>query len=91
MATISKKSLQRMIDSVAKHGAKYHYAEQKLHQFTVKNFGHEAGDIDSDELIDQLFGGCGAPSRISAEDYIKIMLRDIEDAGHDVPSIELKP
>lgn len=74
--------MQRLIDACAKHGAAYFSAQAKLNELCKDKYGAEPGDVDADQIIDAVFGGCGTPSGMSAEDFDAIMLEATEDPDH---------
>jgi len=68
--------MQSLINKAADHQEKYYRAASELNEITEDIFGHAASDIDCDWIIDALFGGAGAGSRMSIENYVDWMNRD---------------
>lgn len=67
------KKLQNMIDAVAFNGRLYHIALHKLMDHCIDTYGFEPGDVDADDIIDQLLGGDGLPSSMPAKEFDEIM------------------
>jgi len=76
MAKTPLTKLQRLIDATVRHGARYHTAQAALNDFCRNHYGQEPGDIDADQIIDAVFGGCGIPVGMAASDFDEVM-RDI--------------
>lgn len=67
------KKLQNMINRVANHGARYYVAQSDLMEYCKAKYGFEPGDVDADDIIDRLLGGCGVPDRMDAAEFDAIM------------------
>lgn len=68
--------LQRMIDRSAKAHAASHLADAALMKWCHEHYGVEPGDMDADEIIDAVLGGCGVSPGMPAERFDEIMRGD---------------
>jgi hypothetical protein len=65
--------LQRMINETVKTGNAFHAAQAALNDFCREQYGVEPGDVDADEIIDSVMGGCGLSTGMKAKDFHRIM------------------
>ncbi len=70
--------LQRMIDRTVRASNAFQQANMALMAFCRAEYGVEPGDIDADQIIDGVQGGCGESAGMSAAEFDEIMR---EDAG----------
>lgn len=70
-----RRKLQNLIDRTARAQRDYYRAQEALNEWTRATYGSEAGDVDADEIIDAVFGGCGLATGLSAEEYDQAMRR----------------
>jgi len=69
MTPAERRNLQRMIDRTVKAGSAYYEAQHVLNDWCRDYYGNEPGDIDADSIIDAIFGGCGPPCGMSADEF----------------------
>jgi hypothetical protein len=70
-----RRKLQAMIDRTSKASAAFHKAQAELNGWCRERYGTEPGEIDADEIIDCVMGGCGAACGMDADDFHQIMAR----------------
>ena len=73
--------LQRLIDATAKAHAKATVAENALMDECHKLYGKTPSDVDADQIIDSVLGGCGVASGMDASEFDEIM-RELTGADH---------
>jgi len=65
--------LQRLIDRTSRTSNAFHEEQAKLMEFCREKYGKEPGDIDADQIIDAVLGGCGLSEGMSAAEFDAIM------------------
>lgn len=66
-------ALQKLIDRTVAAVTTAQEAENALCEYCLAHYGAVPGDIDADQIIDGVLGGCGIPNGMSAEDFDRIM------------------
>jgi len=75
---LSNSELQRALDSLAAANRKAQIANEKIANHCLAVYGVEPGDIDNDEFIDTVGGGCGSTSNMTVADFDKSMRKALE-------------
>jgi hypothetical protein len=70
-----KAELQALIDAAAAANAAAFLATTALDEYCQERWGYTPSDIDADDIIDAVLGGCGVASGMSAEDFVNSMKR----------------
>lgn len=73
MPATNFRRLQRLIDRAADASAKWHRELRALHDECQRLYGIVPGEVDADEIIDGVEGGCGQAAGMSARDFDRIM------------------
>lgn len=68
-----KRQLQKLIDRTAAAVMDAHNAEAKLIEWCEARYGCGPGDVDADQIIDAVLGGCCVASGMRAEDFDAVM------------------
>jgi hypothetical protein len=69
LTNTQRRKLQNLIDRTVRHGSAYYRAQTELNEFARELYGVEPGDVDADDIIDGIFGGCGEPTAMSADEF----------------------
>lgn len=67
------KSLQEMINDAARANNVYFAAQEMLNNYCIEKWGYAPSDMDADEIIDAIYGGCGTATGMSAKKFREIM------------------
>lgn len=70
---MSMKKLQRLIDRASRAHSEAYRATAALNDFCESKYGFAPSDIDADQIIDAVLGGCGDPQGMSSEEFDRIM------------------
>lgn len=70
MSKLSKSELQRTLDSLAKANARAQNLRAKIAEHCEAVWGCDPADVDFDQFIDTVDGGCGQASSMSVDDFI---------------------
>lgn len=70
---VNKKKLQKLIDAAVKANNACHTAERALNKFCDETWGFAPADVDLDNIIDSVYGGCGGSGGMSADGFISDM------------------
>jgi hypothetical protein len=65
--------LQAMIDETVEACSAFFKAQHKLNEWCLEEYGVSPGDVDADDILDSVFGGCGEPSSIRAKEFDDVM------------------
>lgn len=65
--------LQRLIDPTTAAANAFQREQAKLMEFCGAEYGREPGDIDADQIIDGVLGGCGESCGMDADEFDEIM------------------
>ncbi len=74
LKTSEKRKLQVMIDRTSSASAEFFKEQAKLNDWCAEKYGYEPGDVDSDNIIDSVLGGCGAASGMRAAAFHEEMV-----------------
>lgn len=64
-----RRKLQAMINRTSRASAVYHKEQDALNDWCREYYGYEPGDVDADDIIDAVFGGCGEAPGMDADDF----------------------
>lgn len=81
MAKLSKSALQAALNSLAAANRRAQVARDKIMAHCEAVYGVSPGDVDNDEFIDGVDGGCGASDGMTADAFHRSMLDAMEHAG----------
>lgn len=73
MTRKERAKLQSLINRAAITSAAFHRANTNLMDYCQQRYGCEPGDIDADDIIDGVLGGCGEATGMSADEFDAIM------------------
>ncbi len=65
--------LQKMIDRTARASSAFHRAQEELNNWCLRHYGFEPGDVDADQIIDSVLGGCGLCNGMPAAEFDGVM------------------
>jgi len=74
LSSSEKKKLQRMIDKTAAASTEFYKAQDELYNWCDQKYGYGPGDIDCDEIIDGVLGGCGQSNGMPAVKFHNAMI-----------------
>lgn len=77
LTAAQRRKLQSLIDATARANAAYYAAQAKLNDWCAQHYGAEPGDVDADVIIDAVFGGCGAATGLSVDEFDEEMRRNL--------------
>ncbi len=66
---MNRRKLQSLINRAAKTSTAFHNAQAALNDYCREVYGAEPGDLDCDDIIDGVLGGCGVCNGMTAEDF----------------------
>ena len=69
------KRLQSLIDRTASAVSKAYHAQEALNTYCEQRYGTTPQDLDNDEIIDLVLGGCGAAVGMTAADFEDSLIR----------------
>lgn len=69
------KKLQKMIDQCVAASNEAQQRQHLLNEYCEERYGVAPGDVDADEIIDSVYGGCGQSTGMSATDFDEVMKR----------------
>lgn len=79
MATLNKRELQEALNKLAAAHREAFRLQSLIAEHCVEVYGVEPGDVDNDEYIDRVAGGCGAAAAgMSADEFDRSMRECIE-------------
>lgn len=68
-----KRKLQRLIDACVKANNAVIKAEQSLNEYCDQTWGFAPSDRDMDNILDNVYGGCGGSEGMAAKEFIEEM------------------
>jgi len=81
MSRLSKSKLQAALDVLTAATNTAHAARTKIANHCIAVYGCEPGDVDYNEFIDAVDGGCGTASGMSAEAFEAGMAKAVSRNG----------
>lgn len=82
MEKITKSQLQRALDGLTAATNRANLHRDRIMAFSQQTFGCDPGDVDFDAFIDQVDGGCGSASGMTADEFITGMRERIKAEGN---------
>jgi hypothetical protein len=74
MSKLAKKQLQAALDKLARANNAAREARDAIYGHCVAVYGVTPGEIDNDEFIDGVDGGCGTAHGMTAEEFHESMI-----------------
>lgn len=71
--TLSKKQLEKTLRQLAEANSRAHMLQQAISEHCIEVYGVEPGDVDNDQFIDRVGGGCGVAGGMSADEFDQSM------------------
>lgn len=87
---LTKRELQAALDALAKANSRAHIERAKIAKHCAEVYGVDPADIDNEEFIDRVDGGCGVSEGMSADEFDRSMLEHMAMAGIEVPNVEVQ-
>lgn len=72
---MNRRRLQRMIDRTAKYYSLAFRCQSLLDEFCQEEYGKTPSDVDADDIIDSVLGGCGECTGMPADEFDATMRR----------------
>lgn len=85
MSKLSKSQLSAALNSLTAANNRARIASEKIAAHCEAVYGVGPGDVDNDEFIDAVDGGCGASSGMSPEAFDQSMRNAMQHAGISFP------
>jgi hypothetical protein len=70
------KKLQALIDRAANAASLDFKATSALNKYCTRVYGYAPSDVDADEIIDSVLGGCGMAPGMSADRFHEVMVEN---------------
>lgn len=73
MAKLTKRQLNDALHKLAVASSKAVLLQAMISEHCIEVYGVEPGDVDNDEFIDRVAGGCGVAAGMTADEFDRSM------------------